>query len=131
MSTRQSSFLNELGEASVIKRDLTTAFEQARHGGNMKMTTEDKRLLDELCQQHGVNVDKLVKLLDAVRDYEFKDRRTDVYDALREILKSKPASLAEGMSPEEFLQDFPTLSRDAVRAVIAFASASASYILFI
>lgn len=29
MSTRQSSILNELGEASVIKRDLTTAFGQA------------------------------------------------------------------------------------------------------
>jgi hypothetical protein len=24
-----------------------------------------------------------------VRDYEFKDKRTGVYDALREILKSK------------------------------------------
>lgn len=35
------------------------------------------------------------------------------------------ASLAEGMGTEELLQDFPTLSRDAVRAVIAFAAASA------
>lgn len=35
------------------------------------------------------------------------------------------ASLAEGMSTEELLQDFPTLSRDAVRAVVAFAAVSA------
>lgn len=35
------------------------------------------------------------------------------------------ASLAEGVGVEELLQDFPTLSRDAVRAVIAFAAVSA------
>lgn len=35
------------------------------------------------------------------------------------------ASLAEGMSSDELLQDFPTLSRDALRAVIAFAAVSA------
>lgn len=57
----------------------------------MNLSTEDKRLLDELCEQHGVNPDKVVKLLDTVRDYEFKERRTGVYDALREILSSKGA----------------------------------------
>lgn len=55
----------------------------------MNLTSEDKQLLEELCQQHGVSTDKVSKLLDAVRDYEFKERRTGVYDALREILKSK------------------------------------------
>ncbi|MBK9027800.1 MAG: hypothetical protein IPN98_08135 [Propionivibrio sp.] len=55
----------------------------------MNMTIEDSRLLAELCEQHGVNADKVLKLLDTVRDYEFKDRRTGVYDALREILKSQ------------------------------------------
>lgn len=55
----------------------------------MKLTTEDKRLLEELCQQHSMSSKKVVKLLDTVRDYEFKERRTGVYDALREILKSK------------------------------------------
>jgi len=54
----------------------------------MKLSLEDKRLLEELCEQHGVSTDKVVKLLDAVRDYEFRERRTGVYDALREILKS-------------------------------------------
>ena len=36
------------------------------------------------------------------------------------------ASLAEGMSTDEILLDFPTLSREAVQAVIAFAAASAN-----
>ena len=53
----------------------------------MNMTPEDGRLLEELCEQHGVSAGKVLKLLDTVRDYEFKDRRTGVYDALREILK--------------------------------------------
>jgi uncharacterized protein (DUF433 family) len=35
------------------------------------------------------------------------------------------ASLAEGMSAEEILADFPTLTRDGLRAVIAFAAVSA------
>ena len=57
----------------------------------MNLSIEDKRLLEELCRQHGVSPDKVVKLLDAVRDYEFKERRIGVYDALREILSSKGA----------------------------------------
>jgi hypothetical protein len=58
----------------------------------MNLTSEDKRLLEDLCQQHAVSADKVLKLLDTVRDYEFKERRTGVYDALREILKSKPGA---------------------------------------
>lgn len=54
----------------------------------MKMSIEDSRLLEELCEQHGVCTDKVRKLLEAIREYEFKDRRTGVYDALREILRS-------------------------------------------
>lgn len=61
----------------------------------MNMTLKDSRLLAELCEQHGVSADKVLKLLDTVRDYEFKDRRTGVYNALREILKSAPAHEAE------------------------------------
>ncbi len=61
----------------------------------MNLSIEDTRLLDELCEQHGVSREKVVKLLDAVREYEFKDRRTGVYDALREILKSKTSDSTE------------------------------------
>jgi uncharacterized protein (DUF433 family) len=35
------------------------------------------------------------------------------------------ASLAEGATMEEILEDFPTLSREDVRAAITFAAASA------
>lgn len=55
----------------------------------MNLSDEDKQLLDELCRQNGVSQDKVLKLLQTVYDYEFKDRRTGVYDALREILKSR------------------------------------------
>jgi len=48
-------------------------------------------LLGELCEQHRVSQAKVLKLLEVVREYEFKERRTGVYDVLREILKSKPA----------------------------------------
>ena len=34
------------------------------------------------------------------------------------------ASLAEGMSDKDILADFPTLTHDALRAVIAFAAVS-------
>ena len=61
----------------------------------MNLSLEDSRLLAELCEQHGVSQEKVLKLLDAVRDYEFKDRRTGVYDALREILKSNPSGGSE------------------------------------
>jgi len=57
----------------------------------MNLSTEDTHLLQDLCDQHGVSVEKVLKLLDTVREYEFKERRTGVYDALREILKSKTA----------------------------------------
>lgn len=57
----------------------------------MNLSVEDKKLLEELCQQNGVNAEKVLKLLEVIQEYEFKDRRTGVYDALREILKSAPA----------------------------------------
>ena len=55
----------------------------------MNLSIEDKRLLKELCEQQGVSQEKVLKLLETVREYEFKERRTGVYDALREILKSR------------------------------------------
>jgi hypothetical protein len=57
----------------------------------MNLSDEDKKLLEELCGQSGVSGEKVLKLLQTVYEYEFKDRRTGVYDALREILKSKPS----------------------------------------
>lgn len=55
----------------------------------MNLSDEDTILLQELCRQHEVNFEKVVKMLSIVREYEFKDRRSGIYDALREILKTK------------------------------------------
>jgi len=62
----------------------------------MNLSVDDKRLLEELCGQHGVCHQKVLKLLETVYEYEFKERRTGVYDALREILKTKTFSEQEG-----------------------------------
>jgi uncharacterized protein (DUF433 family) len=48
-----------------------------------------------------------------------------VITGTRVTVRTVLASLAEGMETEEMLRDFPTLSRDAIRAVIAFAALSA------
>jgi len=40
-------------------------------------------------------------------------------------LRTVLASLAEGCSPADILKEFPTLTGDAVRAVIAFAARTA------
>lgn len=63
----------------------------------MNLSGDDKWLLEELCEQQGVNHQKVLKLLETVYEYEFKDRRTGVCDTLRDILKCKP-STGEGES---------------------------------
>ena len=52
------------------------------------MAQTDKELLEELCTQYNVSFNKVEKLLATVKDYQFKDRRTGVYEALKEIIKS-------------------------------------------
>lgn len=48
-----------------------------------------------------------------------------VVKGTRVTLRTILASLAEGCTVDELLADFPTLTRDDIRAVIAFAAASA------
>jgi len=48
-----------------------------------------------------------------------------VFAGTRVTLRTILASLASGDSPEEILADFPSLTKDDVRAAIAFAAASA------
>ena len=61
----------------------------------------------------------------------FFERRADVcggepvVKGTRVTVRTVLASLAEGATIEEILADFPTLTEAAVRAVIAFAAASA------
>ena len=54
----------------------------------MKLKQEDKDLLKELCNQYNISLDKIERLLDAIKEYEFKERRTGIYDVLSEIIKS-------------------------------------------
>lgn len=48
-----------------------------------------------------------------------------VIKGTRVTLRTVLASLAEGASVEELLEDFPTLTEPDIRAAIAFAAASA------
>lgn len=48
-----------------------------------------------------------------------------VVKGTRVTVRTVLASLAGGMSVAEIIRDFPTLHEDGVRAVIAFAAASA------
>ena len=52
----------------------------------MNLSDQDKVLREELCVQHDVSIEKVLKLLTTVREYEFKDRRTGIYTVLRSIL---------------------------------------------
>ena len=62
-------------------------------------------------------------------DYIVRDPRVcggqPVVRGTRVTVRTILASLAEGATVEDILRDFPTLSEEAVRAVIAFAAASA------
>ena len=52
------------------------------------MKQEDNDLLKNMCSQYNISFEKVEKLLATVKEYQFKDRRTGVYDALKEIIKS-------------------------------------------
>lgn len=65
-------------------------------------------------------------------DYQaYFERRRDicggelVIKGTRVTVRTLLASLAEGASVEEILSDFPTVSAESLRAVIAFAASSA------
>lgn len=62
-------------------------------------------------------------------DYIVRDKAIcggePVVKGTRVTIRTVLASLAEGANIQEILDDFPTLTEQAVRAVIAFAAASA------
>lgn len=63
---------------------------------------------------------------------KYFERRTElcggalVVKGTRVLVRTLLASLAEGATEAEVLADFPTVTREGLRAVIAFAAASAS-----
>lgn len=54
----------------------------------MENLQTDNELLKELCIQYDISFEKVEKLLATVKEYQVKDRRTGVYDALKDIIKS-------------------------------------------
>jgi hypothetical protein len=54
----------------------------------MKLSSDDKAILKDLCNQFDVSYEKMLRLLDTVKEFEFKDRRTGIYNALSDIIKS-------------------------------------------
>ena len=47
-----------------------------------------------MCTQYNVSFEKMEKLLATIKEYQFKDRRTGVYEALKEIIKSDLKSVS-------------------------------------
>lgn len=58
----------------------------------MRINNDDQNTLKRLCKEYGVEIDKLLKLLSTVQEYELKDKRFGIYDALEEIIKHKDGS---------------------------------------
>jgi hypothetical protein len=53
----------------------------------MRINQEDKILLGRLCSEYGIEVDKIINLLGTIQNYELKEKRHGVYDAIEEIIK--------------------------------------------
>ncbi len=53
----------------------------------MKLQEEDKQILQKLCRKYDVKYEKILQLLETEKEYQFKDRRTGVYEALKTIIK--------------------------------------------
>ena len=60
----------------------------------MEKKQEDNELLKEMCTQYNISFEKMEKLLATIKEYQFKDRRTGVYEALKEIIKSDLKSVS-------------------------------------
>ena len=53
----------------------------------MKLQEEDKQILQDLCREYDVKYEKILQLLETEKEYQFKDRRTGIYEALKAIIK--------------------------------------------
>jgi len=58
----------------------------------MRYNQGDQNTLKLLCLEYGADLEKILKLLSTVQEYELKDKRFGVYDALEEIIKHKDGS---------------------------------------
>jgi len=55
----------------------------------MRVSKEDEDVLISLCVEYRIDPEKVKQLLVTVQDYELKDKRFGIYDALEEIIKQK------------------------------------------
>jgi hypothetical protein len=55
----------------------------------MKLSEDDKKILKELCEQHKVSYEKVIKLIETEKEYVQRNARVGIYDALKEIIKQK------------------------------------------
>jgi transcriptional regulator with XRE-family HTH domain len=55
----------------------------------MKRSEKGPRRLAERCEQQGLSTERVLRMLGTVQDYESKERRAGVYDALRDIITSR------------------------------------------
>lgn len=55
----------------------------------MRVSKEDEDILISLCFEYRIDPEKVKQLLITVQDYELKDKRFGIYDALEEIIKQK------------------------------------------
>jgi hypothetical protein len=55
----------------------------------VELSIEDQRLLEDLCRQNGISYKKVQELLAVEQGFEFKERRTGIYEGLKEVLKTK------------------------------------------
>lgn len=53
----------------------------------MKLSEHDKQLLKELCEQHNVDFEKVLKLIQTEKDYQQKGNRVGIFDALKDVIK--------------------------------------------
>ena len=55
----------------------------------MNKNKEDEDLLKNLCKTYNLSYKKVNLLLDVIKDYEMREKRMGIYDALKEIINTK------------------------------------------
>ncbi len=55
----------------------------------MKKNDDDLILLKDLCQKYELNFDKVEKLIEVTKEFEIKDTRNGIYNALKEIIENR------------------------------------------
>ena len=68
----------------ILRKSINNKY--CKEGFYMNKNKEDNEILKELCLEYNVSYEKVVKLLEVVKDYEMVNRRNGIYDALKLVL---------------------------------------------